>query len=237
MSKILAAIVLCGVLVCAATANATLIAQHYGDTDPTTEGWTADNTSTITVGPGSDSKPYWDTKATSPNWGRYVVNPTTAQAAEGNTNGWTMNITVAPLGGSTSNPTQEVGYYNGNSTNNRWIFQIAVGSGYSSYVMLNSTLIATLPGDAGYHTWTEVYDPTTQLVAISMDGGPTLASIAGQTHANAPFFYFGCAEGSSGEAQWNQVSLATNSIPEPSAVILLGTGVLGLLAYAWRKHR
>ena len=33
------------------------------------------------------------------------------------------------------------------------------------------------------------------------------------------------------------LSLSVNATPEPSTVVLLGTGALGLLAYAWRKRR
>jgi hypothetical protein len=222
---------------CANVANATVIAQHAGLADPTTEGWTAENISDITVGPGSDSHDYWDTKATAGHWGRYTMDPTSAQAAEGNTYGWTLNITVAPVGGNTAYPTQQVTYYNGNSTNNRWVFQIAAGAGSTSYVLLNETPVLSLPGDKGYHTWTETYNPTTQRVALSMDGGPTLADVAGQTHANAPFLYFGCVEGTAGEAQWSEVTFTTNHVPEPSAVMLLAMGVVGLLAYAWRRRR
>ena len=59
MSKISTVLVLCGVLAYAATANATTIAQHIGNADPATEGWTSDGISNIAVGSGSDSHAYW----------------------------------------------------------------------------------------------------------------------------------------------------------------------------------
>ena len=34
-----------------------------------------------------------------------------------------------------------------------------------------------------------------------------------------------------------RITLDISSVPEPSAIALLATGLVGLLAYAWRKRR
>ena len=34
----------------------------------------------------------------------------------------------------------------------------------------------------------------------------------------------------------DSINLTTSSVPEPSAIVLLAIGVIGLLAYAWRKR-
>jgi hypothetical protein len=35
----------------------------------------------------------------------------------------------------------------------------------------------------------------------------------------------------------DNVRLSDSTVPEPGTIVLLGTGLLGLLAYAWRKRK
>lgn len=59
---------------------------------------------------------------------------------------------------------------------------------------------------------------------------------AGTALANNPEIAFRLAPGSGGEFDMMNLRI-TGQVPEPTAVVMLLTGLLGLLAYAWRKRR
>ena len=68
--------------------------------------------------------------------------------------------------------------------------------------------------------------------------GGTATVNRSDTGLAAGTYYFGMAGydgGASGIVMDNLSSTAT--VPEPSAIVLVVTGLIGLLAYAWRKRR
>ena len=51
-------------------------------------------------------------------------------------------------------------------------------------------------------------------------------------------FNLAVGDNSSGDSGYYRMDyVGTTFIPEPSALVLASTGLLGLLAYAWRKRR
>lgn len=69
----------------------------------------------------------------------------------------------------------------------------------------------------------------------SVNGGAVVSSVAVNPSNTGPAnFWFGLL--GSGSASFDYVSVGT-PVPEPSTLGLLSAGVIGLLAYAWKKHR
>ena len=97
--------------------------------------------------------------------------------------------------------------------------------------------IAVSNNDNAFHTYGWSLDRAAGTLSLSFDGGPVgLATYnvkgnwAGDTE-----LYFGDATGGSAHAEtWDSWSLTT--LPEPSTLVLLVTGLLGLVCYAWRKR-
>ncbi len=80
--------------------------------------------------------------------------------------------------------------------------------------------ITVAPNATVAHVWVDDVDQGSVTLTIGGFGRPAVAFGDG-------------SNGSHGEANWDYV----NVIPEPSAMSLLATGLLGLLCYAWRRRR
>jgi hypothetical protein len=78
------------------------------------------------------------------------------------------------------------------------------------------------------------------VVAGSYDNYPyTTLNNEGDAPASfgeAYYFNIGCRQGGTLSLTGYIDNLTISSVPEPSAIMLLGTAILGLIAYAWRKR-
>ncbi len=100
--------------------------------------------------------------------------------------------------------------------------------------------------DGAFHKYGWELDTTSRMLKVFFDdaqvGDPDGYSVAFAT-ADENVVYFG--DQPAGEAHhsyWTRVVMAEGlypgtHIPEPSSIVLLGFGVVGLLCYAWRKRR
>ena len=111
---------------------------------------------------------------------------------------------------------------------NTWVHVAATKSastGYSVYVngVLAANSVAYLTGDIGVTTGTYAIGAYgTWASALSLDG--SLDEVRVYNTALTQSQIVAAAE-------------ATNNVPEPSTLVLLATGLIGLLCYAWRKRR
>lgn len=122
----------------------------------------------------------------------------------------------------------------------------AAGSGYELYFRgdadknlvlydLGSSIATTLTTDGSYfdtfHTLTLRYDNG----VAKVDYNGNLTTVTAFSTGNPSTLIFGeLSSNNDGSVVWNNVSLA---VPEPCALTLVATGLIGLLAYAWRKHK
>lgn len=88
-----------------------------------------------------------------------------------------------------------------------------------NYVASTSTLLASFGNDGT--TWTD----STPIVRMDLTG--TLR--VGITYSDY--------QAQVATAQFDNFSLTTGTVPEPSSLVLMTAGLFGLLAYAWRKRK
>lgn len=98
-------------------------------------------------------------------------------------------------------------------TNDGALITSAITAGYHTMgitVAANATVA---------HLWVDSVDQGT----IALNGGTSAVAVGD------------CSSGSAGQANWDYLNI--NKVPEPSAIALLVSGLLGLLCHAWRKQK
>lgn len=107
----------------------------------------------------------------------------------------------------------------------------------------NDSSIITISG-SGYHYYELLGRPTGSLVDLYVDGTKRIDGLS-DANLDASFaaalgnrIYWGCADTAGvGIGYFNSVQFETSPMPEPSTLSLLSGGLVGLLAYAWRKRK
>ena len=242
----------CGLLVVALSAavQAEIIAQHVGKTDPLTEGFTNGGGSGITDTAVSPSVDAWN--ITGGAFRRFSYALTTEQVDTMTTDGWVASMTVRDV--LTPDDALDYGIYFEVTTKTgatpAWrTYVLMLGSDASGNPVLyqkhgiygaNPSTPITLNGisGAGYHTYSIVYDPggSTEYAQLFVDDLYQTNLVGSTSNTGSSRFLWGCSDaGAVADANWSSVKLST--IPEPGSLLLLTTGVVGLLAYTWRKRR
>jgi hypothetical protein len=163
------------------------------------------------------------------------------------TNGWTLSANLKVLSdGSGDYYTHELYYGSGNSGH---FYKLAFSRDSSSNPKVRVTGSTTtssiiLSGPGAYHDFSLVYDPASNTADFFFDGVESYSNMApgGSGTWDNSWVVWGDSTSTvlggptvnCHQVQWDGGGVAT---PEPSTLLLLGIGVFGLLAYAWRKRR
>ena len=241
----------------AGTAPAGIIIDHVGTTDPVTEGWNHLPSGTTTEGASGDGQA-WAMTTTKKN-GYYIISGSTDwaayEAALNDPTGWTFTSTVKLQLAADVNDCQSARMWDP-THGDLWALHLVDGSGTKAAGMwaLHTTgavQIHAMDPTAGYNTYQMVYDPAgdsgSGLLTYYLNGGSVGTLTRGQAE-DAPggpggdymgFADWESAAGTSSSHDWKLVQFETGQhpVPEPTTLVLLVTGIVGLLAYAWRKRR
>jgi hypothetical protein len=238
----------------AAAVQADIIAQHIGGADPTLEGF-AQNLGTAGNAIDDNGTAAWEINSGKT---RYIAGLSSTQAATLASSKWEMSGTfrdaIIPYDNVQVGIYMELSYGSGDSAKS---YAITVGSRQNSptEVEVMAGQVTDLNTGActgimnvgafgdGYHTYKIAKeDAASDNVKFYVDGGwqATFAPTTGAgTISGLNRFVWGASASDvsmNADARWSAVSLTT-TVPEPSTVALLATGLFGLLAYAWRKRK
>jgi hypothetical protein len=257
--RLLMLALLCGVFVVALSApiQADIIAQHVGSTDPVTEGFEQMFSG---AGPATDPDnggvPVWNVPSSGTRYYHYVFSDATVASMM--STGWVATETVRPnlypFDDSHYGVNLELSMDPGDATGTR-TYTLEVGTDSSNHATLcylnNITIdgsVTQIPltgvtGVGALHTY-ELRCPNpavSDAAQVYVDGiyQTTVAAMTGSnTVPGLSRLNWGSSSGGAGpsaDVYWSGVTLST--IPEPSSIALLATGLLSLLAYAWRKRK
>jgi hypothetical protein len=225
------------------SAQAALVVAHSGQIDPTTEGWTdqGDIAGNGINDGGVDAWQLNDTGGSSMNYGYLLTSP---QLSDAGTNGWSIDAVCKVE--SLSNATAFHFEYGGNVGGTfSYDFSPSLNAGNQSFVLGSSSSLGgsgssyTIAGSGlSYQHYKIVYDPATSAASIYVNGDSTPV-VTGWTPGgfNDPGMSFWSSSWKTGDMRIASLTFSTTDVPEPGTLTLLAVGLVGLLAYAWRKRR
>jgi hypothetical protein len=233
------------------SAQASLIIGHYYSYDPATEGWTGVNggVSAGTVGPSIDSGVYnWKMAETSnASQDYYTTTITSAQQTAMATDGWTAEVKVNAFTSGVSS--DWANYFEVDTPLNTYVLEFKTDAGgnpllYQGYPFVQIPIGSVGPG---FHTYAMTAAPGSSNVTVSVDGSPVLTGWSGVASWGSGMLWGrGSALAATSTFGYEEAVLYTGSTapawpavptPEPSTIVLLMTGMVALLAYAWRRRR
>ncbi len=241
------------------TAKADFVYTHLGDTDPVTEGFTGFHIfgAPSTFGPIANDlgNPAWSITGTGQSSQyAFASGPLSPSELDDiSTQGFTLTMTSRALQGIAPAYTAAapVGLAGTSFSTGTQRFDIFLGLDINgdTVVFLPTSVDADGPGSShqghgpsyalagtgnGYHTYTLVYDPITQLADLFVDGTLRIEDYAGNTtFITNSGLAFGAASG----GQANHTFVQVVSVPEPSSLTLIGVGGLAFTSFLGRRHR
>ena len=231
------------------------IISHVGSNDPTTEGWTPDSIANGFVEGGTEttasgSHDYWRMVDFST---AHNSNPHyTADLSAANLSGdWTFEASVRVVGGPTviqPYPAPIVSVYDNVSA-----WQLNMGDDFVCLVDNTGCAVTAPISFDDYHIFLYQFShngagTVDDLLDIFIDGTLVFNNIGRSIVADAPgslinSLYFGMSSSANiGDANYELVLFDDGTappppVPEPSTILLLGTGILGLIGYRRRRSR
>lgn len=245
----------------ATTAHASpIIAAHYGATDPTMEGFAAFTLpppftpAPSTVGPLANDagRAAWSIAGTgqsslfgylsgplSPSQQADVLNQgfiLTLEARadrQGIASPFSPNNPVIVAGAIVETASSRFELNLGLDANGDTVVSLPTTVGFTTEgAVLSDGLTYTLAGlGGGYHNYSLIYDPITQLADLFIDGVPRISDYGGVT--NFPSFDRGLVWGAFSGGLGNFAVVQLEAIPAPSSLLLLILGLVGLAGRRW----
>jgi len=236
----------------AQVAFAVIFAQHLGDADPTTEGWTAVPGSSSTVGAIDDGgTPAWfvdDASLAGGTFYYYRRSLTPSEvAAAANPSGWTLSTTIRVPS------TQRTDYSFSPGVDYRdgakiWAMSFDVVNGNTQVQLISginnqgtgadgtSGPIFTVAGTSTYNTFELRYDPITLTADLFVNGVEQISNFAGWNLIESPGVFWGSLSSiDAGRGHFNAVTFMT-TVPEAGGLLLMGgAGVLSLVVVGVRR--
>ena len=223
--------VLLGALLITSTASATVVCTYEFNADPTA--FNADVSSTDLINQGQSTyssyvgvDEYGGTVGSTLNNGTAVEPFGFAHDPDGTTTEtYTLNTSVNTLGYDIAKIVSLASYADPRTRQNYDVAVHNVGSASGVFTPLYSVVNVGIDPDQ----W-----PAANLVTIVDDGGASMATGVDQIR-----FSFHATNGDYNWSVYKEIDVfgAATTIPEPGTLVLLLTGLIGLLAYAWRKRR
>ena len=234
-----------------APVSATVVVSHVGATDPATESWgyivrASGEKGAVDPDPYDGTTPAWYTKdPPGSNYSYYKADATTWSdpiKTQIVTHGWRSTVTVRADRPYQDGDLAEI--MTDLAGSRFWVaFEALPGTGMTRVKDLGTATPAwsyDIPG-LGYHTCVLDVKPTNLAEADLWVDGTFLATVPRTKGVSTYQVTFGNSDwGLTGSGYWNLVKIEAGPlppVPEPSVLVLLGTGFLGLLAYAWRRRR
>lgn len=234
--------------------QADIIVQHVGSNDPRSEGFTRD---LGTAGNAVDDNgtAAWEISAGKT---RYISSLSSATVAALQSSTWEVSGTLRngtipysldqcgiymELTYGSGTAAKTYGVTIGSRVNPNETIEVQAGSLTDIYTGAYSPVMYVGAFGAGYHQYRIVRDDlTTENVKFYVDDilqGTFAPATGSGTISDLNRFVWGASafqESWNADARWSGASLTIGSVPEPSTIALMTTGMLGLLAYAWRKR-
>jgi hypothetical protein len=157
--------------------------------------------------------------------------------------GWTVEMRAK-----TSNATgydYSIDLEMGDSSSQAVAMQIFLGDSRATWRNANNVTVLGQVNNDDFHTWRIAQLPGANEYRFWRDGVQLFSNITltGDINEGEPAIYLGnLTSGSVGTTQIDYFRMTSGafapmSTPEPGTIVLLSTGLLGLLAYAWRKRK
>ncbi len=219
--------------------QATIIASHYGNNDPVTEGWIANTGPGVTLGPVSNDGGFnaWsidDNSSASGSVGSYKFFPSASDVAQAQAKGWVLRFVmrVVDVPDAADNGVS----FEFQDGVDRWEFSFGSESdGDPVFNITGGPSFTFNGGGSGYHIYELFYDPVADSADIAIDGELILSNLSAPAPAVGTFVRFGAGSSvSTGHGRYNHVEFEV--LPEPSSLMLAGLGAAGALLFVRRRR-
>ena len=213
----------------------TLLFEHSGSNNPTTEGWTHNIGQGGNTSSGSVAGAWYfeDTSVDLNTWETYLQTPDSTQISNGSLHGWSLSTTLSMLAGSSGEFNSIYADYGDGVTD--WAMTFGTDGNGDPMVLLGNSYQGTLHGSytvgggAGeFHTYSLVFDPGEGSVDLFVDGVERISDYTGAAYSSERVSFGAGASNGTGLAHFSSVQFTV--VPEPissTLFIVVGATVVG----------